>query len=121
MTQGAFQCSICGNGTNKLVFKDYRNKDRFPEGVFSMCPSCYTQGDHVEKAPNLRMSAMDGNFKPHYDGQLGKFFQSADEKRKHLASKGYVQTSGMPTPSDCRGSPHCTHGQYERAKRLRQL
>ena len=116
--EGAFQCAICGNGTNKIVFKDSKNQSKFPKDVHSMCMACYTSMEvAVNQSTNLKKSSMDGNFKPHFDGQLNKFFQSADEKRKHLASKGMVQLKGMPVSGDCRGSPHCTHGQYEAAKK----
>jgi hypothetical protein len=116
----AFECAKCNRGTNKLVYKNERNSRLYPEGIISICPQC-AAGDPVQgTSASIMESQLDTKFKPHFDGQLNKFFGSVDEKKKYLTEKGYTQVSGCMSPQESRsGNPHCTRGQYEAAKKKR--
>ena len=117
MADGPFICEQCGRGCRKLIFKNEHTDRLFKPGTYSMCPTCHVSAQPVTgQAPALKRSTMDTYFKPHYDGQLGEFFQDADSKKKYLRDNN-LATAGPLSPRNMEGNPHCTSSQVENAKK----
>lgn len=98
-----FQCSKCD-----LVHEEYVS----PEQVNTKCPSC--QG----KAKKIYLSVPKAvgldEFNAHYDIQLGKYFSSADEKKKFLKDTGKLQEGTMSPRKSSRSRIICSREQAKR-------
>ena len=88
-----FECS-CG------IFEMSVNMDV----VVMECPKCNKESKMVFlKAPTL--SGVE-SWNPHYDEQVGHFFETAERKEKFLKETGRVQTDGPSSPRKSNNSSH---------------
>lgn len=83
-----YKCKVCG--TQKEEFHPV--DDRYNCGIctcggefFIVLQSTPFKGDFI-------------NFIPHYDSQMGEYFESAEHKKKRLSELGYTQVSGSFSP-----------------------
>lgn len=104
------KCSHCNNTEEILV----------RQGEKVSCTKC---GSTALK-PLPAFAAVHGgdSFNPHYDWQMGKFFESKEQKEKTLASMGRVQLSGNPSPKkSTKDRIIMTKTQAERGLQRREL
>lgn len=80
-----FKCSLC-----ETIFDD------LSEGTTEICP-CGGEAHQVWMPPRIVVHGCD-SFNPHYDEQVGQWFESADHKKKVLKALGKTQVSGPMSP-----------------------
>ena len=79
-----FKCQKCG-----LVF------EKFSKGLRTRCPEC--KGHSYMTIRKIAVHGCD-NFTPHYDEQVGQFFESPEHKKHILKRMGLKQTRGPLSP-----------------------
>lgn len=83
-----FNCSRHGN------FEAYVG----PDDTSAKCHKCSTNCERVFlSAPSLS-GEVRNHFNPHYDVQLGAWFETAEHKKKFLKRTGRTQASGPLSP-----------------------
>ncbi len=75
----------------------------------NLCSDVYKPLPHIKNCDN---------FNPHYDSQIGEFFESREHKDNVLKQKGLFQVSGKDSPRQTEGLGRikCTRDQFERQK-----
>ncbi len=79
--------------------------------------------EYIHSLPGAGWS--DTRFEPHFDYQLGRHFNNADEKRNFLKASGKEQTDGFASPKDRasvekKGRPIMTRAQFDKWKKVRK-
>jgi hypothetical protein len=80
-----FECSKCAD-----VFED------LSEGKSTVC-TCGGDAHQIWTPPKIAVHGCD-SFNPHYDEQVGEWFETADHKKKVLKAIGREQVSGLASP-----------------------
>ena len=85
------------------------------DDIQARCPICQeTSPVAFFKAPSIG-GDLETDFSPHYDGQLGKHFQCADEKLSYLKKTGRTLEEGRLSPKKSTpGAIRCTRSQAEK-------
>ena len=100
------KCPKCGNEVVALQGRDCNGQ------VVYKCKNCVNT--------KMQLPAILGcdTFQPHYDSQIGEWFESKEHKAAVLKEKGLYQLEGTASPKGREGIGRIkmTKGQYERGK-----
>jgi hypothetical protein len=95
-------CPVCKKEVNSLVG---RLQD---DTINYSCKTCTISYKPLHSLKNC------DNFTPHYDTQLGQFFDSKESKKDFMTKQGLYQVSGTDSPRKTEGVGRlvCTRSQY---------